>query len=151
MRFQPKTEQEIQAMNLIAPGVYQFEVIAAKDKMSKKGNEMIEVQLKIWDINGHEHFVYDYLLESMSYKLKHFTDVTGLADKYAAGNLEASDCVGMCGNVELIIQSGQPKPDGSGNYPDKNAVKDYIAKGAASKTVKAPSVDEPFLDDDVPF
>lgn len=148
MKFQPKSEQELQAMNLIDPGTYQFEVVTATDKISKKGNEMIEVQLKIWDINGHEHIVYDYLLESMAYKLKHFADVCGLGDKYLAGELGSLDCVGRGGKVELIIQDGQPKPDG-GLYPAKNAVKDYVLKGSGN--TKPAVIDEPFVDDDLPF
>ncbi len=148
MRFTPKTEEEIQSMNLIDPGIYQYEVAAAKEKMSKSGNEMIELSLRIWDKNGQEKMVFDYLLEAMQFKLLHFTETTGLAENYKAGNLRADDCVGRAGNVEIIVQKGQVNPMG-GMYPDKNAVKDYLE----NKILSAKKDDSPpFVDDDtIPF
>lgn len=145
MRFTPKTEKEIQEMNLISPGIYDFEVISASDKMSKTGNEMIELKIKIWDINNQERIIFDYLLEAMSFKLRHFAEATGLLQKYESGMLLAKDCLGKSGKVEIIIQK-----DKNGQYGDKNAVKDYIS---LSETSHAEPIkkDDSFLNDEIPF
>lgn len=142
MRFQPKTEKELAAMNLIQPGIYDFEVWNANDKTSKSGNEMIELKLKIWDHSGQERIIFDYLLEVMAFKLKHFADTTGLSKKYEEGIISALDCIGKCGKLDLIIQK-----DKSGQYADKNTVKDYIVE---AKSTDTPGEDKIF-DDEIPF
>lgn len=145
MRFTPKTEKEIQEMNLISPGIYDFEVISASDKMSKTGNEMIELKIKIWDINNQERIIFDYLLEAMSFKLRHFAEATGLLQKYESGMLLAKDCLGKSGKVEIIIQK-----DKNGQYGDKNAVKDYISSNEISHAEPIKK-DDSFLNDEIPF
>lgn len=151
MRFKPQTEQEIQAMSLIEAGTYPFEVLEAEDTKSKSGNEMIKVKLRIWDNMGRERMVFDYLLEAMAFKLRHFCDATGLLDKYEAGSLQASDLLSRNGKLELEVEVGKAKPDGSGNYPDKNRVGDYVkSDGAVSKPV-AKAGEPDFIDDDLPF
>lgn len=125
MRFNPKSENEIQSAGLIEEGIYNFQITLATDEVSSKGNEMIKLTIKIWDNNDCEKIIFDYLLEAMHYKLRHFAEVTGLIKKYESGELTASDCVGKSGKLNLVIQEGKPKPDG-GFYPNKNSVKDYV-------------------------
>ncbi len=151
MNFPPKTEEEIQAMGLIEEGTYPFEVLEAKDSKSKSGNEMIELKLRIWDNLGRERQCFDYLLEAMAFKLRHFCEAVGLLDKYNAGTLLASDCLSRCGKLELVVQPGKQKPDGS-YYQDKNSVKDYVKPegGAVTASTEA-AKDSDFKDDDVPF
>jgi len=154
MRFTPKTEEEIQRSSLVDPGVYDFVVVAAKDKTSKSGRDMIEIQIKIWDISGIEHILFDYLLEAMAHKLRHFAEATGLIDKYDFGHLTAEDCLGKIGKAEIIIQDGQPKPEG-GIYPHKNSVKDYLKTSPTDvisvKNKSSQDKDDGFLSDDLPF
>jgi len=123
--FQPMTEEELQALNMVDDGVYDFEVIKATQKTSRSGNQMIELQLMIWDKQGKAHTVFDYLVSitSMIYKIKHFCDSTGLDAEYKAGNFDVMQCEGRRGKAHIIIQTGQPNPNG-GMYQDKNAVKD---------------------------
>lgn len=152
MKFPPKTKEELAVMNLIAAGRYPFEIIAAKDTFSKSGNEMIAITLKIWDANNHERIVFDYLLEAMSFKLRHFAEATGLLEKYESGVLLASHCLGKSGYLDLIVQK-----DKTGQYPDKNAVKDYVTPDEHSKpapnypTTKPLDQENPPFDDDIPF
>jgi hypothetical protein len=148
MRFQPKSESEIQSMNLLQDGVYPFEVVEAHDRISKSGNDMIELKLKLWDSEGHERIIFDYLLEKMAYKLRHFAEISGLLDKYESGEINYLDCLHKTGNVEITIQKGQQKNEG-GYYPDKNSVKDYVKKGNGL-LISAPKKDD-FLDDEIPF
>lgn len=151
MNFTPKSKEELAVMNLIAPGIYDYLIIDAKEKLSKSGHEMIELKLKIWDIHGHERVVFDYLLEAMAHKLRHFAESNGLLDKYESGSITANDCLNKSGKVEIIIQK-----DKTGQYGDRNSVKDYVLdvepKPSGMKPLPASSSD--FVDsnlDDLPF
>ncbi|SRR5258706_7670263 len=142
MRFEPKTESELQMANLIPEGTYPFYVKTAEACMSKKGNEMIKVMLAIEVQERGEYILYDYLLEAMAKKLKHFADAIGLKEKYASGELKPEDVVNLSGLVDISIEPGSPKPEG-GSYPAKNIVVDYI---------KNESVEEDqSLNDHIPF
>lgn len=119
MNFAPKTEEELNANNIFKKGIYDFEVYRAVDKISKSGNEMIELELKVFASDGEQTHVFDYLLEAMGYKLKHFCEATGLSDIYQSGNLTADMCSGRAAKCTLEIE---PK---TSNYAEKNKVKDY--------------------------
>ena len=139
MNFLPMTEEEIRSANLIPEGIYNFEVMSAEDKTSAKGNEMIELQLKVWDNIGKEHNIKDWLMgiPGMMYKLKHFCEVTGILGQYENGIVTSLSCTGKTGKLHLMIQK-----DKTGKYPDKNSVKDYEME-------KKP--EENILNDDIPF
>jgi hypothetical protein len=123
--FPVMTEEELTRINLLDPGMYDFHVIDAVFKSSSAGNQMVRLFIGVWDINGHEHTILDYLVrtEKMLYKTKHFCESVGL--DYGSGKFDTDECLGKCGKVEIIIVD--TKPDGKGgHYPAKNAVKDYI-------------------------
>jgi hypothetical protein len=142
---------------LLPAGTYDFEVISAEDKISSKGNPMMEVKLKIWTSTGAVRMVTDYLMESMGFKLIHFAGEIGMAAEYMNGNLDPQDVVGKCGKVQLRVD------EADGNFPPKNSVKDYgepkpkapKAKPSEMKVEKEkikpkePAVFDPA--DDVPF
>lgn len=149
MRFSPKSEQELAAMGLLPEGEYPYHVIEAKDSISKSsGNEMIEMKIMVWDKDGREHIMFDYLLESMGHKLRHFCEANSLLNKYEAGELHGVDCTGKQGKVFIVVQPGKPNPNG-GMYPDRNSVKDYAIHETLGQTVKIASSVE--LNDDIPF
>lgn len=149
MRFTPKTEEEV--ANIIPEGRYKFIVEEAADKVSKSGNEMIELKLRIH--GPREKIVFDYLLEVMDYKLRHFCDAADLLHKYDNSSLMATDCIGKSGECLIVID------DKNISYPPKNAVKDYIKKSAKAKGagIGAPKTEdraaqpEEFFNDDLPF
>jgi hypothetical protein len=149
MKFVPKTDDEIATDGLLPDGVYGFEVAEAEDTISKKGNDMIHVKLRVYDPAGGFKLVDDYLLESVLYKVKHIADVTGLADQYARGEFGADDLIGKSGHVKI----GNQKQEG---YSPKNVVKDYVvpkdgSTPAPKPRAKAATADDPFGDDEVPF
>ena len=126
MRFQPKSEKEIQdeRFPVLSPGKYHFEVLDAQEKVSKNGNPMIMVKLKILDQGFNVlGYVQDFLMEAIPYKLRHAAYVCGLGDHYELGALQANMFHGKTGVLELVIQK-----DKSGQYPDKNSVQDYGEK-----------------------
>lgn len=129
--FDPMTDEEINAHQnraLLAKGVYPFKVTAAEYGLSEAGNKMMKLKLTIFEADGSQRNIFDNLIaiKSMMFKTKHFCDTTGLSEKYAMGDFSISDCLNRSGMVEIVIQKGNVKKDGSGFYPDKNVVRDYV-------------------------
>jgi hypothetical protein len=139
MKFTPRTEEEIKMSKLLHPGLYKYEVINAKERTSKTGNPMIELTLKVYDDKGRMFLINDYLLESMQFKLIHFAKSNNLFNEYESGEIKDFHCLNKKGTVEIDIQSGKEKPDGT-FYNDKNVVKDYICKE-----------NDNFVDSEIPF
>jgi hypothetical protein len=146
MNFKPKSREEIESMGLMKAGLYPFQVSTAKDKTSKNGNEMIELNLEVFDNEGRAFHIFDYLLEAIPQKLFGFCSTVGLEPQYHSGILSSNDCIGRTGYVEIDIQKGAPNPTG-GNYPDKNSVKKYLTKPSANN-LKNNTQD---FDDDILF
>lgn len=159
--FTPMTEEQINDSSLIEEGVYDFEVVKSTRKMSNAQNPMAELQLNIWDKEGKQHLVYDYLVFSSVplniKKVKHFCEAVGLADQYNVGQIP-EELERYCGKVHVIKQAGKEipfdklkgKPAGS-CYPDKNAVEDYIKSDQQPAKKEAPKDDTSFDDDSIPF
>jgi hypothetical protein len=156
MRFSPKTDNEIAAANLLPNGDYSYEVMSAEEATSRAGNEMLKLKLRIF-VGESERHVYDYLLEAMAGKLKHFCDSHGLTEKYQRGALTARDCEGLSGECSIGL-----KHDKSGQYPDQNTVLDYIIHADCKPIIRAhdlPATAQPLSrpstfvadDDSIPF
>lgn len=135
MKFTPRTESEVTEKGLLPKGEYAFEAIAAENAKSKKGNEMIKVKLAIFpnDPSAKPRFLYEYLMEAMEFKLRHFCSATGLLPKYEAGCLDASDCEGKKGYCKIAIET-----DSSGFYPPKNVIKDFLATKSDNTSAQTP-------------
>lgn len=121
MNFTSKTEKQLAEERLMPKGVYPFEVISADDKKSKAGNDMIELEVRLFMPDGTTRSLRDWLMEKMAFKLFHFCAYTGLSQKYEAGTLQSSDCVGRTGYAKVDIQA-----DKTGQYPDRNSIGDYV-------------------------
>ena len=121
MQFKPKRESEL--MNLLPKGEYDFEIMEAADKISKSGNEMIELRVAIWKDEDVVSRIFDHLMEKVAYKLRHCAEACGIIDLYETGNLKASDFEGRTGKCKLDVQK-----DTTGQYLDKNVVKDYLPR-----------------------
>lgn len=128
MDFTPKDEKDLKKFELLpADSIYDFEVLEATDRVSKSGNEMIEINLGLYITDKIGHRIYDYLLSQMEAKLRHFCDTTGLLREYENGTLTAAMCKGRAGKCKIGI-----KTDKNGEYADRNFVKDYICRPAKS-------------------
>jgi hypothetical protein len=154
VRFQPKTESEIQEENPFTPwppGVYDFEVAESEERTSKSGNDMIALTIKVYNKDGESRTVFDYLLPSILYKLKHAAEACGNADKYERGELTSVDFYGKTGKLKLRVDPPQ------NGYAAKNAVQDYVvdARKEGPSLFGAPKQREPVgvgdLDDEIPF
>ncbi len=143
MNFSPRTVEEITndkrafaAQSLLKPDWYDFEVMAAEETVSKKsGKDMIKLKLRVFNPNGGEKHVYDYLIETAPTHLFDFCESVGLENDYHAGTLTAADCVGKAAKVKIAID------DKDKNYEPKNVAKNYaapqsfVAKAEAQATV----------------
>lgn len=124
MRFDPKTQEQLDADNL-KPGVaYDFEVIKATDGTSKAGNEMISLEMSVFTPSGKRRTIRDWLVSAMEHKLRHFAFATGLGPAYEAGGFEAQECFGRTGKVIL-----KKERDG-----DRLEVKDYVESETMTQT-----------------
>ena len=122
MQVTPKSE-EVQPLVLPA-GEYDAFTRSAKDKVSKSDNEMIELVLSVWDGQGNETMVFDYLLDAMPLKLRHFCVAVGIEDAYNAGELTAELCQEHNVRVKLKIEESR------GEWPRSNKIIDYLASDA---------------------
>lgn len=120
MKFNPKTEKEIEEGNLLENGEYGFDILIAEDTYSKKGNEMIKLKLKIY-AGDSEKRLFDYLLEEMEFKLRHFCDSVGLLSEYNMGALTADMCIGRSGKCNIVKKEDKV-------YGLQNVIKDYVCK-----------------------
>jgi hypothetical protein len=129
-KYTPKSDAELSSAKLIPDGIYNFEVMSAVHHISKTGNESIKLYLKIWDNDGKERFIYDYLSDSVSFhfKLKHFCMGTGLKGKYDANTFNENDCQCMTGKLKI----GKYK-DRNDNGTEKNTVLDYLYTNEANE------------------
>lgn len=154
MKYTPKTEEELEkekqdAINasLMPNGEYDFEVLTVSDKKANSGADMITLKLGIFDENGDQRIVYDYLTESMGWKLRHAADSCGLLSHYDAGTLVASSFEMASGKVKLKTQKGNK------DYPNpKNVVEDYVKRGDDQPIARAPVQAASVLNnDEIPF
>lgn len=148
--FNPLSDEQINAIQnrgLLADGVYPFCVKSIEQRHSKSGNPMLQVRIGVLANADDERNIFDYLLatEQMMFKLKHFCESIGLEEKYAKGNFSPADCINRSGRVRIGVQKGGAKEDGSGFYPDKNSVKDYVKLD--EKVAEIAKVDPDFNDD----
>lgn len=158
MKYQPREERDIRSALVVPAGEYDFEVVDAEEKVSKKGNDMIEMQLKVF-IDVEEVRVKDWLVPGTDLgdlKLNQFAHATGLQDIYFNSGLTAYSCVGACGRLRLGITS-------SAEYGTQNAVKSYVSQRAGADQTDTPYSEEvkpklpqhanvgPGRPDDIPF
>ena len=59
MDFEPQTERELQEELVWPEDDYNFEVADAVEKMSKSGNDMIELKITVFNADGKTRLVRD--------------------------------------------------------------------------------------------
>lgn len=153
MRVTPKTDEELNP--LLMPGEYDAEVYQAEEKTSSKGNEMIELRLKVYhDGSPQPILLRDWLLDSVPAKLKRFCEAAGLMDLYEAQELTADSCVGASVRVNIKIKSDP-------QYGEQNSIGGYMVKrklplkpepkGLGLTAAQRAAVNEELPDGDIPF
>lgn len=147
MSYTPKTRDQLEKESLLPEGIYDFEIIETSDRPSKKGNEMIMLKFCVFDEDGGQHYIFDYIVFGNNFgerKLHHAAEACGLMNTYDSGKLIASDFMGCAGKM-LVKQQ-----DGTGEFPAKNIVGDYVPPSATDKPA-APRKIKDIINDDIPF
>jgi len=157
MKFTPKTQEQIDTENLLPEGAYDAEITSAEEKTSKKGNPMIEVNLKVYGANGGFRIVRDWLMEAVPHKLLHCAESLNLRAEYDAGEITSVLLQGKSTAV-LIGQNAA-----IGDFRASNKVIDYLtATQLADHRSRPPKATKPSVtsagnslptseDDDIPF
>lgn len=148
-KFTPKSEEELSS--LLAEGDAGFEILDSLFKISQNsGRPMLKLTLKVWDSNGEEGKLDDFIiLDELSKfsmrKYKHLCESTNLEKVYECGEIgevEASLFKEKSGKLRLGINKNNKNKDGS-PLPPKNCVWDYLKQPEPKKT-------EVIADDDMP-
>lgn len=122
MRFTPVSEEV--AAGCFPKGEYDAVVAKAEQKVSKKGNDMIELELTVFGPDGVEAKVKDWILsnDTGAYKLQRFCKSSDLWDLYQAGEISADHCKDQNVTVKLGIQ------DDNADFPPRNKIVDYMPR-----------------------
>lgn len=158
MRVTPITSEQADEQSVgdpWPPGEYDFTVSEAVEGTSQaSGNEQIKLTLHVFNRQGQQRTVFDYLSSApkSQWKVRHFAETVGMVRQYETGEMPVREMLGRPGRCKLRIKPAD------GQYSAQNAVNDYVKNdGAAQKhevrpspalRQKAPAGD---LDDDIPF
>jgi hypothetical protein len=136
-------------------GTYDFEVELAEDETSKaSGRDQMKLTLLVFNTKGEQRKVFDYLGadEKSQWKVRHFCAAVGLIAEYESGELDAWDCQGKTGKLNLALRPAR------GEYGPSNSVRDYIeAEATAAKPAARPAAARKAVpagtieDDSIPF
>jgi len=142
MKFTPLPEDELKQndYDILPAGTYDFEVLDAKEKTAKSGNDMIELTLNVFESKGKNYRMWDYLVATpkAQFKILNFCEAVGIKDKFLAGNLTAFDCLKKTGLVKVKVETQ--------DNDSRNVVKSYVV----SKPL-LPLNNSTEKDDDIPF
>ncbi len=161
-------EQAMQErFQLLPKGEYDAVIVKSEDKQSHSGNPMMDMTLHVYDKEGHQHPVRDFLVftKSMMWKAIHCAESAGIIDQYKSGQLCSIGIQGKSVRVKIGIEEGKEIPEDKlgdrsrgAKYPDKNKVEDYVKNDSQSSKQTAGSYTRPPMqiplseeDSDVPF
>ena len=128
---------EDQKFDVLDAGTYPATIIEAIEKVSKNGNDMIEI---VFETEG-GHRIYDYLVftEKTAFKVDAFLSAIGKApEKGQEVELVADELVGVELNIEVEIEPA------NGPYEAKNRVAQYVALDKKTAKDEKKNDNEPF-------
>ena len=150
MKHTPLTDEEIDQSGLLEAGTYDFEIANAEDKVSSKGNDMIEVNLAVYDADGGVRKIRDWIMPQMAKKFKHFHNACGMMDKYDSGSLVSADVIGKVGKCLIKLDKYTNK---DGLEVSTNKIDDYVKRENLEVYNKASTktTDDTLEGDNIPF
>lgn len=124
-KYNVYTQDKINAMkyNLLPENNYEFEVIKAENGVSKKGNDMLIVQMRIFSPNSDDVTLKDYFvnMEVMAYKIRDFLFSLGMREIYEGGEITPEMLIGKKGYCRVGIEKSKDE-----KFWDRNVVKEYL-------------------------
>lgn len=159
MRVTPITSEQADEQSVgdpWPPGEYDFTVSEAVEGTSQaSGNEQIKLTLHVFNRQGQQRTVFDYLSSApkSQWKIRHFAETVGMVRQYETGEMPVHEMLGRPGRCKLRVKPAD------GQYSAQNAVNDYVKNYGAEQTIKtrpessadrkkAPVRD---FDDEIPF
>lgn len=136
------TDEFIESNRQLLPeGIHSFIVKKVEVKMSKSGNEVINLFFQTWDDAGKEYYIWDTLVlsEKMFWKEKHFWESVGLPDMNLKESYHENEFLDKCGKFETFILDDK-------QYGKKAKVRDYLPYEEDNKTQT-----NDFTDDELNF
>jgi hypothetical protein len=123
MKLTPRSDDDAKRLAkrpLLPVGWHEGRITEAVEKVSKRGNPMIEVTLLIPEADGSERTVRDWFTDSPlgALKFRHAAEAVGALANYDAGEIGAADFPGHDVQVKVTVVKRR-------GYPDANAVEDY--------------------------
>jgi len=138
--FDPKEAQEEIKYSCLPKGEYEAEVLEVTSKVSKAGNNMLEVIYQVYGNEDQTRRIYDYIVTPFTlYKLKQLCEYTSLEFD---GVLDEQELVGKRLMVAVDIRKETEK------YPERNEITRYVSMLQSAPTTKPKS---PKQEDVVPF
>ncbi len=157
MLFPQMTDEEIDApiglYSLLKPGLVDFVITDAEEKISEAGNPMLVVNLECSDSTG-KSTIKDYIVftEKSKWKVSSFFKSIGLRDSLKQGMINVSLLKGMNGICEIGQEEVLDKK--TQKVKTYNKIKRYVFDESELENLKLVKKEETFkeqFNDDVPF
>ena len=149
MRVTPISEEEAaaQSADLWPDGTYDYEVREATEETSKAGNDMIKLEVWIFNQAEQRRLVFDYLVasEKTAWKIHEFAASCDLLKQYRTGTLVANEIVGRCGKCVVATQKATDA------YPARNIIRRYVKATESTPASRQPAMAGGSIDDEIPF
>jgi hypothetical protein len=140
--FDPKKAEDKKFICL-PKGEYEVEINEVVQKVSKAGNDMLELTLTAYAEDGSKVRLFDYIVnDSGLWKLKALCKAVGIEFD---GTLEEQLLVGKRMKAKIDLRKSTDK------YPEKNQVAEYLYSGVQKVEQKLGTVKPVVADDDIPF
>jgi hypothetical protein len=155
-RFDRKDPEDISAsaFNLISEGEGYFRVNEVVEKVSRKGNDMLQLTHQLWNDKGEKTLYNQYIIanEYAADNIYQILLAAGRTDLYPArGEISTEILLGLKGKCMIATDKGQIKDDGS-KYADKSKIKYFIAyKANTIEEGNESQITSEDIDDDIPW
>ena len=122
-------------------GDYEIEIVNVEQKVSKAGNDMLELTINAYDEEGKKVQIFDYIVNpSGLWKLKKICDASSIE---FTGEIEEQNLVGISMMAKVTVRKATDK------YPERNQIADYLT--GIAKTESATITKQQVEDVEVPF
>ena len=159
--YEVMTEQQAMSerFQLLPDGDYQGVITSSVDTISaKSGNPMMDMIVSVYDKNGKEYPIRDFLVftSTMMWKVIHCAESSNLLRVYQDKGFCSAMIRGCSVTVRITTEKGSEIPVDKLNgklpgstYPDKNKIQDYLPSINVKKEIKHDN--DEFLNDAIPF
>jgi hypothetical protein len=131
-----EAQASVERFNLLKDGEYDAVIEKSMDKISSSGNPMMDMTLSVFDENGMQYTIRDFLVftPKMMWKIVNCAKSANVIEQYESQNFCSELMESKRVRVKISTEKGgiiledklKGKSFGS-KYPDKNKIEDYIS------------------------